>query len=348
MPASPRSRIPLLSALAVSVLLFAGCATETAPPPASAPPTSVQETTAAPVEWTIPREMPEGKGSGEADGVFPRTVVHFKGETTLEAEPERVVVISTGQADAMLTLGVVPIGSTAGDGADMIPQYLYDAFPDQKAEIDAITYVGNRFTPDIETIANLDADLIVMNIAGKDSDALYTSLNSIAPTVAMQGTGLYWKQDFLLLADSIGKTQEAQSWLDEYHADTAAFGDTVSGDPTVSFLRKNGDQVRVFGIASFSGSVAEDSGLARPESQSFTDETSLDISAEQLDLADGDWIFYGVQGGDDSELTSFALWPTLVAVADGQAVSVDDDVFYLNVGPVAARGILSDLQAALG
>ncbi|WP_207930352.1 iron-siderophore ABC transporter substrate-binding protein [Streptomyces hainanensis] len=292
--------------------------------------------------------MPEGKGSGEADGVFPRTVAHFQGETTLDAEPERVVVISTGQADALLTLGVVPVGSTAGDGAEMIPPYLEAAYAGQADALAETTYVGGRVEPDIETIANLEPDLILMNNAGKEAETLYASLSAVAPTVATQGTGLFWKQDFLLLADALGRTEQAQSWLDDYHADAAAFGETVTGDPAVSFLRRNGDRMRVFGVASFSGSVAEDSGLARPEAQRFTDDTSVDISSERLDEADGDWIFYGVQGGDDEEITSQSLWPTLAAVDAGRAVSVDDDVFYLNVGPTAARGVLSALEATLG
>ncbi|WP_263117753.1 iron-siderophore ABC transporter substrate-binding protein [Cellulomonas sp. RIT-PI-Y] len=299
------------------------------------------------IRYTTPRTMPEGKGSGEADGVFPRTVVHFQGETTLDAEPQKIVVISTGQADALLTLGVVPTGSTSGDGAEMIPAYLYDAFPDLADELDAVVDVGSRFAPDVETIANIAPDLIVMNNAGKDAEALYSTLAAVAPTVATQGTGLYWKQDFLLLADALGRAEQAQVWLDEYHADTIAFGERVEGDPTVSFLRKNGDRTRVFGIASFTGSVAEDAGLARPESQSFSDDTSVDISAEQIDQADADWLFYAVQGGQLSELTDLPLWPTLRAVGDEHAVAVDDDVFYLNVGPTAARGVLDVLEDTL-
>ena len=339
-----RARLSLAAA-GVAALLLAGCAGSPTASSGSTPSPSSQSTK---TDWTIPREMPAGKGSDKADGVFPRTVAHFQGETTLQAAPQRVVVISTGQADVLLTLGVIPVGSTSGDGADMIPKYLFDAFPDQKSALAGVTPVGNRFAPDIETIANLKPDLIVMNNAGKDAQALFTALSAIGPTVASQGTGLYWKQDLLLLADAVGKTHEAQAWLGEYHADAAALAATVPGDPTVSFLRKNGDKMRVFGIASFSGSVAEDAGLARPESQAFKDKTSVDISAEQLGLADAAWVFYGVQGGAESELTSLALWPTLTAVADNQAVEVDDDVFYLNVGPVAARGILSTLVAKLG
>lgn len=39
-------------------------------------------------------------------------------------------MISTGQADASLSLGVVPAGSTRGDGADLVPPYLSAAYPE--------------------------------------------------------------------------------------------------------------------------------------------------------------------------------------------------------------------------
>ena len=345
-----KNRTALVAALIGAVAALTACSSGAAPAGAgstNATATAVASTASDTPGYTIPRKMPAGKGSTAADGVFPRTVVHFQGETQVAEAPQKVVVISTGQADALLTLGLVPAGSTSGDGADMIPSYLYKAFPKLKAQLDQVTYVGSRFAPDIETIANIKPDLIVMNNAGKDAAALYASLTAVAPTVATQGTGLYWKQDFLLLADAVGKRQQAEKWLDAYHADAEAFGAKVSGQPTVSFLRKNGDRMRVFGVASFSGSVAEDSGLTRPESQRFTDETSLDISSEQLGQADADWIFYGVQGGKLTEITGQSLWATLKAVTAGHAVAVDDDIFYLNVGPTAARGVLDALRTAL-
>ncbi|UVY83957.1 ABC transporter substrate-binding protein [Brachybacterium sp. NBEC-018] len=343
-PSHISRRVALGLAAPAALLALAACADATG----SGSPASDGGGVAAATEPTTPRTMPEGKGSGEADGVFPRTVVHFAGETTIETEPARVVVISTGQMDALLTLGLVPVGSTAGDGGDLIPGYLAEAFAEQKAQLDEVTFVGSRVDPDLETIANLAPDLIVLNVAGKDdAETFVASASEIAPTVATQGTGLYWKQDLLLLADALGRTEQAQTWLDAFHADAAAAGEAVEGDPTVSFLRKNGDRTRVFGVASFSGSVAEDAGLSRPESQAFTDTTSVDISAEQLDQADADWILYGVQGGDETELTSLALWPALGAVAADHAVEVDDDAFYLNTGPTAARHVLATLQETL-
>jgi len=337
---SNRLRPAVLAGVAftLAAAALAGCASGSAPAAGSA----ATPKPGAAQGYTTPRTMPAGKGSGAADGVFPRTVAHFQGETTLPSEPKKVVVISTGQADALLSLGIVPAGSTAGDGAAMIPPYLYAAFPGQKQALDGVKYVGNRFAPDLESIANIKPDLIVMNNAGKDAKALYTGLSALA-----QGTGLYWKQDFLLLADAVGKADQAQKWLADYHAEAAAIGQRVQDTPTVSFLRRNAGRTRIFGIASFSGSVAEDCAIARPASQQFTDDTSKDISGEQLDQVDAGWIFYGVQGGKAAELTSLALWPTLTAVTENHAVAVDDDVFYLNVGPAAARRVLTVLEHTL-
>nr|WP_254057462.1 ABC transporter substrate-binding protein [Clavibacter michiganensis] len=292
--------------------------------------------------------MPDGKGSGQPDGVFPRTVVHFAGTTTIPAAPQRVAVISTGQADALLTLGVVPVASTAADGAAVVPDYLTRAFPEDADALAAVAPLGDRISPDIESVAAAEPDLILMNVTGKDAASLYASLSAIAPTVATQGTGLYWKQDLLLLADAVGRTEQAASWLDSYQSDAAAFGAGVEAGTTVSFVRSSADRLRVFGVASFSGSVAEDAGLARPEAQDFTDATSRDISEEQIDLAEGDHVFAGVQGGDEEALTGLPLWPTLQAVEDDAVTFVDDDVFYLNTGPTAARAVLEAMRSALG
>ncbi len=254
--------------------------------------------------------MPEGKGSGEDDDVFPLTVLHFAGETE-------------------------------------IPAYLYEAFPDQQEALDACTNVGGRSEPDIEEIANLEPDLILLNQAGTDDESVHDSLSAIAPTLVTQGTGLSWKQDLLLLADAIAKRQEAETWSDDFHTRAAEAGAGISGDPTVSLLRRNRDRIRVFGVASFGGSVLEDAAVARPEGQAFTDETSVDLSQEDLADADADWILFGVQGGDATEITDLALCPPLGSVEADQAVQVDDDTFYLNTGPTAASLVLVLLESTL-
>jgi len=287
-------------------------------------------------------------GSPAADGVFPRTVGHFGGSTEIPTRPQRVVVISTGQLDAALALGVVPVGSTRGDKAGLVPAYLAKAFPQQAAGLAAMADVGLRTSPNLEAVAAARPDLILANKAG--GEELYPKLSQIAPTVLTEGTGVNWKQDLLLVGHALGTAGAAQRLLDTFHSDAAALGARL-GDrrPAVSFLRITADRVRVFGIGSFPGSVAEDAGLARPPAQQFP-QTSVDLSPEQLGRADGDRIFYGVQGGAGAAaaLLGGPVWKGIPAVTAGRITEVDDDVWYLNAGPVAARTVLDGLSAALG
>lgn len=296
-------------------------------------------------DYAAPRFL-EGTGSQEPDGVFPRVVTDEVGEVTIEAEPQRIVVIQTGQLDGALNLGVMPVGAARGLSLDVYGDYMLEAFPDLAGQIVEIADVGARQEPDIEAIAQLDPDLIFINAAAME-EATYTAMQQIAPVVVTKGTGVNWKVDFLLMAHALGKAQEAQVLLDQYHADAEAVAERL-GDaaPAVSFVHSNGTRTRVMGISSFAGSIAEDMGLDRPEAQAFY-ETSEDISPELLDIADADWIFYSGQGDGISLIEEAPLWPTLEGVAAGQAVFVEYEPFYFNAGPSAARIVLETIAETI-
>lgn len=334
-----RSTVAVLGAV---LAVLAACANP-APAPVDTP--AAAPSTAAPG----PTEIPAGMGAPEDDDVFPRTITHFGGVTTIAAPPQRVVVIATGQTDAILTLGIAPVGVAFGDDADLVPQYIQQTFPQHAAEFAQIASVGARQSPNLESIAALRPDLVVANAAAAQD--IYPMLAEIAPTVLTEGTGVNWKQDFLMLADSLGMQGDAQAFLDDFAADAAAVG-AAAGDGTVSFVRITADRTRIFGVASFAGFIAWDAGLARPEAQRFQ-KTSQDLSGEELQLADGDRMFYSVQGATTvadaaaSATTSSALWQALPAVRDGRAVLVEDDPWYLNAGPSAARIVLEGLSEAL-
>ncbi|WP_314781703.1 ABC transporter substrate-binding protein [Actinomyces massiliensis] len=343
---SRRSTLSLAGLAAIAPIL-AACSSKSgdSPDPASSGTGAAGEgSSSAPSTSSVPTGIPDGMGSGQGDDVFPRTVTHFQGSTEITQAPTRVVITGTGQLDIALTLGFVPVGSTAGDGAELIPSYLAEAFPQDADALAAMRNAGNRKAPDIESIAESSPDLILMNNSGKDAASLYTSLSEIAATVVTQGKGTNWKQDFLLMADALGKPDTAQTWLDSFHTDAAKAGESIDRQATVSLLRVTEGRLRVFGTISFAGSVLADMGAARPEGQQFTDDVSQDISKEELDKADGGWLLYGVQGGDASELTSLDLWPALQAVSADHAVQVDDDPFFLNAGPTAARTVLTKVS----
>lgn len=334
-----RPRHLLAAAASAALLALTGCAGT------AAPVASIDSEAGSTGDWVVARDLEPGMGSSEGDGLFPRSVTHFAGVTEISAAPERIAVVSTGQLDALLTLGQVPAAATRAENSGLVPTYLSEAFPQDAAALGAMTDIGQRTEPDLEAIAQAAPDLILIN-ATRGAE-LYDALSAIAPTVVTKGNGVNWKSDFLLIADALGDEGAARGILDSLQSDSAAFAAThTDGEPTVSFLQSTGDRTRIMGVPSFAGGLAQDLGLGRPASQLF-DETSQEISAEQLDLADADHVFYAGTGQGVAFIEDAPLWSTLGAVASGRAVPVDFDPWFMNAGPTAARLVQTEIIRAL-
>lgn len=261
--------------------------------------------------------------------------------TTESGEERRVVVLNTGQLDNMLMLGILPVGAAKAKNSDVVPQFIRDRFGGEY-DLDSITDCGVRSNPDLEVIASLNPTLICAN--SRTDETILAQLEEIAPVITGSGGGENWKEDLLTIAGGVGLEAEAQSLLDEYTAAASElateFGDSA---PTVSFLRTKDDAFQLYGVQSMAGIVATDCGLPRPENQQFDDSASIDLSAEQLAEADADWLFYGVgDGGTDPSTTS--VWPALNAVANGQAVQVDYEAWYMNASLLSAQIIRDGLR----
>jgi len=287
------------------------------------------------------------RGSSAPDGAFPRTLQHWQGSTLIGRPPVRVATISTGQTDALLTLGLVPAGATRDDRGTLYPAYLRQVFAARAPELAATVDLGTRTAPDLEALARLRPDLILVHRSVL-KPGLHALLRRIAPTVVTQGTGANWKSDFLLLADAVGRRQQARDWLDAFAAASRGFAQAQAGAPLqVSFVQSGGGRLRIMGQASFVGGIARDMGLVRPATQDFK-RTSQDIGVERLDLADGDWIFFGARGEAVHALTGSPLWGLLGAAKQQRTVRVDYDPFFMNAGPSAAHHVMQTLAASLG
>jgi iron complex transport system substrate-binding protein len=354
-------KLRAVAATAVALSFLAACGSDdggtggdaTTNPSTAVPTTTATAATTVPAPSTTaaspsrgpgpaPTSIPEGMGSAEGDGVFPRTVVHYKGETAVAAEPQRVVVIGTGQLDVVLTLGIVPIAAVARDGAATVQPYLAESYPALAPQLADVAAVGTNSEVNFEAIAALQPDLIFDN-GGAEAET-YDQLAAIAPTVITAGTGVNWKQDFLLMASALGRSEQAEQFMADYDTDAASLAATVAADPpTVSLVRFNTGRARMFGVPSFAGSIAWDAGLDRPESQQF-DKTSQDLSEELITAVDADWLFYSVQGDPAATpvdaYVANPLWSNLDAVANGHVTVVPDDPWYLSAGPTAARIVL--------
>lgn len=283
------------------------------------------------------------KGSSSPDGQFPRQLVHERGEVTIAAQPLRIATISTGQLDGATTLGVVPVGATQGHGTGVFEPYLGQAFPHFARQLGSMADLGDRKAPDIAAFKTLQPDLIFMNEAGRNED-VRAELSQIAPVVVTIGKGFNWKVDFQLMAHALGKAGAATAFLDRFHADAER---ARPRQETVSFVQSNGRRLTIMGRQSFVGSIADDMGLVRPETQSFA-ATSRLIEAGDIGQVAADWIIYAGQGEGTSMIRSMPGWSDLPAVREGRAVEVDYQPFFNNAGATAARIVLDQLSAILG
>ncbi|WP_334137111.1 iron-siderophore ABC transporter substrate-binding protein [Corynebacterium variabile] len=268
--------------------------------------------------------------------------------TGSDAQTTRVVALNTGHLDHLLLLGIVPVGlavakSANGDPSG-IPDYIYDRFG-ESFDLDAIEQVGLRAEPDVEKIATLEPDLILSN--DRADEALLTQLRGITTVVTTNGGSELWKEDLGILADAVGKREEADDLLAAYEKNASDWADNRGNDAVVSLVRGRNDEYILTGPSSLSGSVVEDAGLTRPDGQRFSDTANHDLSVENTDQLDADYLFYSFDGGAES-LTDSASWRNLEVVKDGNAYAVDMDAWFLNASLVAAQYILDDLKDRIG
>lgn len=278
-----------------------------------------------------------GETTGDAGQT--RTVEHAMGSSEVPAEPERVVVLDTGELDSALTLGVTPVGATEAVAGEGLPEYLEGT--------EDIELVGTIEEPNLETISTLEPDLILSS--SLRHEAIYDQLSGIAPTVFTEQTGVTWRENFDKHAEALGREDEAEEVVAEYEQATADFQERLGEDPpTVSVVRFIADDTRIYQKENFIGTILEDVGLPRPESQDVEDFALLNVSAEAIPDMDGDVIFTTVYGEESdtakAQVESDPLWQNLQAVQQGRVYEVSDDLWMLGLGYTAAEGVLADLE----
>lgn len=277
-----------------------------------------------------------GGGGGSGDT---RTVEHAAGESQVPQNPERVVVLDTAELDSAITLGVKPVGAVEAVEGMGFPDYLSD-------ETEGIETLGTIEEPNLERIAALEPDLILSSSLRHEQ--IYDQLSEIAPTVLTEETGAPWRENFEKHAEALGKQQEAEQVVSDYESRLEEFKNTVEEPrPEVSVVRFVPGDTRIYQKDSFIGTLLEDAGLPRPESQDVDEFAMLNVSEEAIPDMDGDVIFTTVYGDENEtamqDITSNQLWQQLDAVQNGRVYEVSDDTWMLGIGYTAADEVLDDL-----
>jgi iron complex transport system substrate-binding protein len=325
-----KSQLGLCWVFLAGALLLAACGDNT---PTPAGPAATTAATTGGVTTAAVTTAATTATSGE------RLIKHAKGETKVPANPQRVVVLDSGELDTVLTLGVKPVGAVTDAEGGEFQAYLKD-------KTDGITKVGTISQPNLEKIASLKPDLILSSKIRHD--AIYTQLSQIAPTVFAETVGVAWKENFMLDAEALNKTAEAA--YDQRMTEFKAKLGSKLANTRVSIVRVLSDRYRLMMNASFIGTVLKDAGLPRVASQDqnkFTEEVNLERVADM----DGDVIFITRYRNDEAhykELINSPLWQNLSAVKANKVYEVPDDIWMLAIGMTGANLVIDDLYKYLG
>ncbi|KAF0965424.1 iron-siderophore ABC transporter substrate-binding protein [Rhodococcus sp. T7] len=271
-------------------------------------------------------------------------VVHTKGESDVPSDPRRIVVLDSAALDAVCALGLWEnvVGAATLDGDSPQPGYLGTG-------VSEIPSVGSVDAPDVNRIAQADPDLILGSSPA--SDQLYGALSPIAPTVFVGSDPVYWKAQFLLAGNALGRADAATAALEQYQQDAQQLGIDIDAAQTqASVVRFDADSMEVEGPATFAGQVLTDAGVRRPAYQNLDGVVTEPISEADIDQAEGDLIYAVLDGKDGTahaeDVMSGEAWEDLGAAGDKRVFAVEGDVWGGN-GVVAARAMLTDLRNTL-
>jgi iron complex transport system substrate-binding protein len=300
-----------------------------------------------------------GSGDGGGDGTFPVTIEHAFGETTIDAEPERVVAWGWASADAAIALGVMPVGipaeSYAGDEEGVLP-WIREAVEEQGAEMP--TVLANGEEPPYEDIAELAPDLILAPYSGLTEDQ-YDLLSEIAPVVAYpeEPWATPWRDIITIAGEALGRSDEAEAVLDDIDgriAEAAAehpefAGKTIAAvwDVSGSFYVYKDEDPRV----QFLLDLGFESAPAVDELDTGEATFYYTLSYEQLDKLQSDVLlsYASTQEEQDAFLNS-SYAQLLPAVQSGAVASLVGTEYISAVSPPTALSLtwgLDQVVAAL-
>ncbi|MFD2444537.1 ABC transporter substrate-binding protein [Bacillus sp. CGMCC 1.16607] len=275
------------------------------------------------------------------------TVEHAMGKTTIDKTPERVVILTNEGTEALLAMGVTPVGAVQSFTGDP----WYDHIADQMKDVEV---VGVESEVNVEAILALQPDLIIGNKMRQEK--IYDQLSKIAPTVFAETLRGDWKENFKLYAKALNKEEKGNEVLANYDDHVAQLKEKL-GDKTnmkISMVRFMASDVRIYHKDTFSGVIFEQLGFARPESQDVDDFAERGVTKERIPAMEGDILFYFTYDEGDGKANSVEkewiedpLFQNLEVAKAGNVYKVDDTIWNTSGGVLAANLMLDQMEDIL-
>lgn len=291
-------RIALLSAL-VAALAACGTTGETT--------SSTSSVTTMVADATIATESPE----------FPVTVDAANGEVIVERRPERIVSLAPTATEILFAIG-------AGDQVIAVDEL--SNFPAEAPTTDL-----SGFEPNVEAVAALDPDLVVVS---DDFNDIVSALTSIEIPVIHHPAAVTLEDSYTQieqLGAATGNIDDAASLVVSMQSEIDRLVTSMPSleEPLTYYYELDGS---LFSVTSktFIGEVFSLIGLENIADEAEGFETQYpQLSAEYIIDADPDLIFLADTkccGESPETVAARPGWEQLTAVSRGSVVPLDDDV----------------------
>jgi len=219
-------------------------------------------------------------------------------EVQIPVQARRIVSLRGEQfTTPLIELGAPVVGSTGlikegVNGGKPFIRGAYDLFYTTFENAD-ISFVGNPAQPDIEAIAALKPDLILVPDFAANS---YQQLSAVAPTVVINIWSNNAEERYRRIADAVGLLPafEKRQATYQFRLQSAqALTRELLGDPasiSVAIAEVRGKLFRVYKNYGAMSHLLEALGFSRPEIIDNINGDRLDLSPEQVQAIDADFL----------------------------------------------------------
>ena len=276
-----------------------------------------------------------------------KTIVHDFGTTELKKAPKRIVILDNLYGEILDPLDITPVGATTGQ-ADS--QEFSTLFKKQYKDAKVVS-VGWQGSPDLDKIAELKPDLILMT---REQEDLYDELSEIAPTVGYQiNTDENWDyhETSLKVAEIFDKRDEMKKDLDRLDAREAVFAENVKakfGDQKLMYLRVTDNDVRYYAYGHF-GYLYDTYHFNRAETFNPDDMFQV-IDPDKLKDINPDLLIVQADSQEllDNKLKNTPVWTSLKAVQNNKVIYADYSTYMLGFGIVSQEAIMKQISDEWG
>lgn len=290
----------------------------------------------------------------------PITVTDSEGNdvTLADGPAQRVVALEWAQAEIMTSLGIDLVGVSDVAG---YTSWVGAAVP----LIGDPTDVGQRTEPSVETIADLEPDLIV-GVARSIPDAVRSQMEQIAPVLLLENANAAdplgaVTDSVTTLATTVGRQDEGAALLDDFTATLDAnkaridaAGRTGTEAVFTSPYEDAGNvSIRMHGPGSAPQAVMSAIGLAPAWTDAGDEAYGLSYTdVEGLTTLPADsWFLYWANADEDNPVTTFlepnAVWQSLPFVRDNRVEPAAEGIWVYG-GPKSLAAFSDDVADKLG